>query len=70
MDGLAQTVAFFAGELDLLSTPSRMDDLFERFSCDDVDLSEVRGEDSAKQAMTLAAAGHHKLIEVTGRYRP
>ena len=50
VDSLAQTVAFFAGELDLSPTPGRIDELFERFSCYDVDFGDVRGQESAKNA--------------------
>ncbi len=64
VDSLAQTVAFFAGELDLSPIPSRIDELFERFSCYDIDFGDVRGQESAKRAMALAAAGRHNLIMV------
>ena len=64
VDSLAQTVAFFAGELDLFPTPGRIDELFEKFSSYDVDFGDVRGQESAKRAMTLAAAGRHNLIMI------
>ena len=37
VESLAQTVAFFAGEIDIAPTPSRIDELFERFSCYDIE---------------------------------
>ncbi len=55
VDSLAQTVAFYAGELDLFPTPGRIDELFERFSSHDIEFGDVRGQESAKRAMTLAA---------------
>ena len=64
VDSLAQTVAFFAGELDLFPTPGRIEELFERFSSYDIEFGDVRGQESAKRAMTLAAAGRHNLIMV------
>lgn len=64
VDSLAQTVAFFGGELELFPTPSCIDELFERFSCYDIDFGDVRGQESAKRAMTLAAAGRHNLIMI------
>jgi hypothetical protein len=62
VDSLAQTVAFFAGELELFPMPSQIRELFERFSSYDIDFADVRGQESAKRAMTLAAAGAHNLI--------
>ncbi len=64
VDSLAQCVAFFASEVDLSPTPSSIDELFDRFSAYDVDFGDVRGQESAKRAMTLAAAGRHNLIMI------
>ena len=64
VDSLAQTVAFFAGELELFPTPGRLEELFERFSTYEIDFGDVRGQESAKRAMTLAAAGRHNLIMI------
>ncbi len=52
VDSLAQAVAFFAGEIDVAPAPSRLDQLFERYSAYDVDFGDVRGQESAKRAMT------------------
>src|SRR6056297_402764 len=59
VESLAQAVAFFAGELDLFPAPSQLDTLFERFGAYDIDFGDVRGQESAKRAMMLAAAGRH-----------
>ena len=64
VDSLAQCVAFFAGEVDLSPTPSCIAELFDRFSAYDVDFGDVRGQESAKRAMTLAAAGRHNMIMI------
>ena len=64
VDSLAQAVAFFAGELNLAPAPSHLDQLFEQYSIYDVDFGDVRGQESAKRAMTLAAAGRHNLIMI------
>jgi magnesium chelatase family protein len=64
VQSLAQAVAFFAGELEVAPAPSQLDQLFEQFSNYDVDFGDVRGQESAKRAMTLAAAGNHNLIMV------
>lgn len=64
VDSLAQAVAFFAGEIEVHPAPSQIEQLFKRFSRYDVDFGDVRGQESAKRAMTLAAAGRHNLLMV------
>lgn len=59
---LAQAVAFLSGEIDIEPHPSRIGALFEEFSKYDEDFSDVRGQESAKRAMTVAAAGAHNLL--------
>ena len=59
---LAQAVAFLAGEIQIEPTPSRLDDLFRESSAYDVDFFDVRGQEMAKRAMTLAASGGHNLL--------
>ena len=61
---LAQAVAFFAGEIDIDPHPSKIQELFEQFSVYDLDFADVRGQESAKRAMTLAAAAQHNLLMV------
>jgi magnesium chelatase family protein len=64
VESLAQAVAFFAGEIDIAPAPSRLDELFQQFSVYDIDFGDVKGQESAKRAMTLAAAGGHNLIMI------
>ena len=64
VERLAQAVAFFAGEIELSPAPSRLDQWFEQYSSYDVDFGDVRGQESAKRALTLAAAGMHNLIMI------
>lgn len=59
---LTEAAAFFAGELDIDPSPSRIEDLFESFSQYDVDFADVRGQEMAKRAITVAAAGSHNLL--------
>ena len=62
IDGLPQAVAFFIGEIDIQPTPSRLNEIFEEFARYDEDFADVRGQEMAKRAITIAAAGAHNLL--------
>jgi len=64
VSSLAQAVGFLAGELDIEPTPSRIDELFRKLATYDIDFADVRGQETAKRAMTVAAAGGHNLLMV------
>jgi len=64
VNSLSQAVSFFAGALELAPQPSRVEELFEEFSNYEVDFGDVKGQESAKRAMTLAAAGAHNLLKL------
>ncbi|MCU0981624.1 MAG: ATP-binding protein, partial [Pirellulaceae bacterium] len=51
-----------AGTLEIEPTPSRLDELFETFSTYDEDFVDVRGQQMAKRAIAIAAAGAHNLL--------
>ena len=59
---LAQAIGFFAGTLEIEPTPSRLEELFETFSTYEEDFIDVRGQEMAKRAITIAAAGAHNLL--------
>lgn len=59
---LAQAIGFFTGTLDIEPTPSRLEELFESFSSYEEDFVDVRGQEMAKRAITIAAAGAHNLL--------
>ena len=62
VDSLSQAVSFFSGALEIAPTPSRMTDLFEVFASYVDDFSDVRGQQMAKRAITIAAAGAHNIL--------
>lgn len=59
---LTQAVAFLSGSVTIEPTASKLDQWFSEYGAYDVDFSEVRGQESAKRAMMIAAAGGHNLL--------
>jgi magnesium chelatase family protein len=63
-ESLAQVAAFFAGEGLLETATVDTESLFCKQVRDDVDFAEVRGQEHAKRALEVAAAGAHNLLMI------
>ncbi len=61
---LSQAVGFLSGELPISAVEADLDSIFESDGRSEVDFSEVRGQEHAKRALTIAAAGGHNVIMV------
>jgi magnesium chelatase family protein len=59
---LAQAVGFFTDTVEIEPTPPRIDELFDNLASYEVDFADVRGQEMAKRAFTIAAAGAHNLL--------
>ncbi|MEI8211136.1 MAG: YifB family Mg chelatase-like AAA ATPase [Planctomycetota bacterium] len=59
---LTEAAAFLAGTLDIDPVPSRLQEIYESFANYDVDFSDVRGQEMAKRALMIAAAGNHNIL--------
>ena len=61
---LAEAIGFFSGELPIAPTVFRWEDALREYGSYAVDYADVKGQESAKRAVTVAAAGRHHLLMI------
>src|SRR5579872_846512 len=64
VSSLAEAVGFYSGQLELEPIPFSWRDVQAKYGGYDTDYSDVKGQEMAKRAVTVAASGGHHLLMI------
>lgn len=64
VSSVGQLLGFIIGDLELEPAPSNLEEIYAEYSSYGLDFADVRGQEMAKRAMMIAAAGAHNMLMI------